>query len=277
MKKYIKCLSVFLVVLMLLPAMSVTALAAGDSTTLTATIPCTITLQVGDHGKVTVGSTDYTGDTSFQEEAGIAVTYTFTPSTLYKVDKVIYNGTDVTDLLADNEYTAPALTGNASLSVTFSLLESGTETNYTVTFHANGHGTAPDEQSVLSGNKAVKPADPTASGWVFKGWYKDADCTQAQEYDFDTPVEANLDLYAKWEKETTDPTDPDDEDETTTPGHSDDDDKDEPSKPDKQDKPTDKNAPKTGDSSRLLMWTILLVASFSVLTGTLIVRRKKKN
>ena len=200
MKKHKKLLSVFIVALLLLSVMSISTFAADGgvgSTTLTASVPCTVTLQVGSHGKVTVNSTDYTDNAGFTEAVGTALTYTFTPNTLYKVDKVVYNGADVTGELSGNTYTAPALAGNASLSVSFRFIGGGTDT-YTVTFHENGHGTAPASQTVLSGNKAAEPTAPTASGWTFGGWYKDSVCTETQKYDFNTAVTANLDLYAKW-------------------------------------------------------------------------------
>lgn len=69
-------------------------------------------------------------------------------------------------------------------------------TTYTVTFHANGHRTRPDAQTVTSGGKATVPTPPTAEGWTFVGWYTESSCTNA--YDFDTPVTADLHLYAKW-------------------------------------------------------------------------------
>ena len=206
MRKTNKILSVILAVLLLFSAMSVTAFAAdGGNTTLTTTIPCTVTLQVGDHGKVTVNSTDYTGNAGFTAAVGTALTYTFTPNTLYKVDKVIYNGSDVTGELSGNAYTAPALAGNATLSVSFKFIGGGGTDTYTVTFNANGHGTAPASQTVLSGNKASEPTAPTASGWTFGGWYKDSSCTETQKYDFNTPVTANLTLYAKWTEDTPTP------------------------------------------------------------------------
>lgn len=196
MRKNGKIFSAFLAVLLLLSAFGLTAFAdSSGSTTLTATIPCTVTLQVGDHGKVTVDGTDYTGNASFQRDAGTAVTYTFDPNGLYSVDKVIYDGTEVTSELSGNTWTAPALTGNAALSVSFKLIGGGTPT-YTVTFDANGHGTAPAAQTVLSGTTATKPADPTASGWTFGGWYKEAACTNA--FDFSTPITGDITLYAKW-------------------------------------------------------------------------------
>ena len=69
-------------------------------------------------------------------------------------------------------------------------------TTYTVTFNANGHGTAPVSQTVNSGGTATEPTAPTASGYTFGGWYTDSACTN--KYNFDTPVTGNLDLYAKW-------------------------------------------------------------------------------
>ena len=65
-----------------------------------------------------------------------------------------------------------------------------------VIFKANGHGTSPTTQFVEHGKTAKKPADLTADGYTFGGWYKDEACTQA--YDFSTPVTADTTLYAKW-------------------------------------------------------------------------------
>lgn len=71
----------------------------------------------------------------------------------------------------------------------------------TVTFDVNGHGTAPDPQTVDIGTKSVRPTDPAQTGWRFDGWYTDKDCTAA--YDFDSVVTDNITLYAKWEKTVT--------------------------------------------------------------------------
>lgn len=67
-----------------------------------------------------------------------------------------------------------------------------------VNFNANGHGTAPASQTVELNGKAVKPADPTAEGYVFRGWYTTAACTT--EFDFNTPIAADTTLYAKWDE-----------------------------------------------------------------------------
>ncbi len=66
----------------------------------------------------------------------------------------------------------------------------------TVSFNANGHGSAPDAQTVAVGGTVTRPPDPAETGWSFGGWYLEAACTNA--FDFSTPVGASLTLYAKW-------------------------------------------------------------------------------
>jgi len=69
---------------------------------------------------------------------------------------------------------------------------------YTVTFDANGHGTAPSPQNVDYGSTASKPTDPSETGYTFGGWYLNDACTLP--YSFDSAVIANVTLYAKWTK-----------------------------------------------------------------------------
>lgn len=68
---------------------------------------------------------------------------------------------------------------------------------YTVTFNANGHGTAPDAQIIEEGKKASEPTALTAEGYTFHGWYKEAACTNKWDFAVDT-VTADTTLYAKW-------------------------------------------------------------------------------
>lgn len=65
----------------------------------------------------------------------------------------------------------------------------------TVTFVSNG-GSEVSAQNLTYGALVTRPADPTYSGYTFAGWYTDEALTDA--YDFNTPVTANLTLYAKW-------------------------------------------------------------------------------
>jgi hypothetical protein len=48
---------------------------------------------------------------------------------------------------------------------------------YTVSFNANGHGTAPADEVGTYGYTITEPAAPSESGYTFGGWYKEAACT----------------------------------------------------------------------------------------------------
>ena len=73
---------------------------------------------------------------------------------------------------------------------------------YIVKFNSNG-GTEVAAQSVVKDGTAARPADPSKSGNKFLSWYSNKALTR--EYNFLTPVTANLTLYAGWEDITVDP------------------------------------------------------------------------
>ena len=86
---------------------------------------------------------------------------------------------------------------NAAVKGNLTLYAKWTVNSYTVSFNANG-GSSVKSQTVKYGAKASKPADPTRSGYAFKGWCTDKGLTRA--YGFNAAVKGNLTLYAKWEK-----------------------------------------------------------------------------
>jgi uncharacterized repeat protein (TIGR02543 family) len=123
----------------------------------------------------------YTGETP-TKAADAQYTYTFSG---WSSD----NGTTV---YGPNE-ALPAVTGEVTYVAQFST----TVNTYTVTFNANGHGTAPAVQTVEYNATATEPTSaPTVEGYTFGGWYTEAACTNA--YSFSTPVTAAITLYAKW-------------------------------------------------------------------------------
>jgi uncharacterized repeat protein (TIGR02543 family) len=69
--------------------------------------------------------------------------------------------------------------------------------SFVVTFNSGG-GSGIADQVVKSGEKAGQPDNPTLDGSIFDGWYSDEEL--AVEYDFDTPITANITLYAKWKE-----------------------------------------------------------------------------
>ena len=74
------------------------------------------------------------------------------------------------------------------------------ETKYIVKFNTNG-GSKIDAQEVTSGDKVVKPSNPQRSGYIFDGWYVDSSLTK--KFDFNTVINANIELFAKWSKKST--------------------------------------------------------------------------
>lgn len=69
---------------------------------------------------------------------------------------------------------------------------------YTISFNLNSHGSAIDAQEVLYNSSASTPSAPSETGYNFGGWYTNEGCTAGNEYNFSTPVTADITLYAKW-------------------------------------------------------------------------------
>ena len=66
-----------------------------------------------------------------------------------------------------------------------------------VTFNMNGHGTAISKQTVALGGKATEPNEPSAMGYNFGGWFKEAGCENAWDFATDV-VNDDTELFAKW-------------------------------------------------------------------------------
>ena len=67
-----------------------------------------------------------------------------------------------------------------------------------VSFNLNGSDAQIDTQIVDKNGKATQPKDPTRNGYIFMGWYTDKECLT--KFDFNTPITADITLYAKWVK-----------------------------------------------------------------------------
>lgn len=67
----------------------------------------------------------------------------------------------------------------------------------TVTFMKDAE-TLFDTSVVKKGNTVGAPAEPIKDGYSFGGWYTDVNCTNEKAYDFNTPVNEDITLYAKW-------------------------------------------------------------------------------
>ncbi len=111
-----------------------------------------------------------------------------------KPEDPTYEGHTFDGWFADEALTQ-AYDFGASVTSDLTLYAKWTTKTSKVTFKSNG-GTKIDPQTVEYGGVVVEPVEPTRTGWIFDGWYKDAECTE--EYDFASEVTSNLTLHAKW-------------------------------------------------------------------------------
>ncbi len=68
------------------------------------------------------------------------------------------------------------------------------KTIYVVLYAGEGINISP--QTIVEGEKIIKPADPIRTGYIFDGWYVDN-----MLWDFNTPVSSDLVLYAEWKED----------------------------------------------------------------------------
>ncbi|GEM_PF-1638048 len=72
---------------------------------------------------------------------------------------------------------------------------------YTVTFDADGGSPTPADQRVEAGSTVTTPsANPAKAGYVFLFWHQDG---STAAYKFDSPVNKDIFLRAKWQEEAT--------------------------------------------------------------------------
>lgn len=69
---------------------------------------------------------------------------------------------------------------------------------YRVFFYTEAGATKVETKEVAAGGVVAKPEDPNLMGKTFVNWYTNPACTGAP-YDFNTPVNSNIVLYAKFE------------------------------------------------------------------------------
>ena len=156
--------------------------------TVTYPVPATyaVTISAGEGGTVSPSGE--------QQVGGTPVTITATPNTGYVFDKWTASTNQITIDNANAASTTVTATAAGTVTANFKTA------SYLVDYHANGHGTAPADVYVYvyvnHGGTAPIPTPPTADGYTFGGWYTEKECTNA--YNFETPVTAELHLYAKW-------------------------------------------------------------------------------
>lgn len=137
---------------------------------------------------------------------GDTIEVNVTPKDGYEIVEISFgDGLISTQTGMSTKFTVPAdytpLSDKVQIDVLFRA-KAATPSTYTVTFNTDG-GSAVAAQTVTSGAKATKPADPAKEGFTFDGWYKDAAFTTA--FDFNTAINSDVTVYAKWKENATTP------------------------------------------------------------------------
>lgn len=109
-----------------------------------------------------------------------------------EIKAVSLNGVEAPTLTSANLGSVSAL---SCVEQKIEVLESNYEwTAHTVSFNTDG-GTAIADATVNFGRPVDEPADPEKEGYVFVGWYEDAEFTK--EFNFETPIIKDTTIYAK--------------------------------------------------------------------------------
>ena len=98
----------------------------------------------------------------------------------------------------DANFTTAVDFTNFKVTEDITLYAKWTVNTYTVTFNSNG-GSDVASATVNHNNAVTLPTAPTKEGHTFVGWYKNLEDTEP--FDIDTPVAADVTLYAKWSEE----------------------------------------------------------------------------
>ena len=147
----------------------------------------TITFDANGHGTAPEAITVNKGETATAPTAPTDANYDF--------------GGWYTEAECTNAFNfSQAVNDNITLYAKWTKKTPPTPVTVTITFDANGHGTAPEAITVNKGETATAPTAPTDANYDFGGWYTESECTNA--FDFTQAVNDNITLYAKWTKKT---------------------------------------------------------------------------
>lgn len=90
-------------------------------------------------------------------------------------------------------FAADTVTENITLYAKWSKILS-----YTVTFDSQGGSPVALITGIVPGNAITEPENPTYENFIFKGWYREAECLTPWDFIQDT-VNDNITLYAGWQ------------------------------------------------------------------------------
>jgi uncharacterized repeat protein (TIGR02543 family)/LPXTG-motif cell wall-anchored protein len=110
-------------------------------------------------------------------------------------EKIVFSGNTIANVDIAHGYDKDLPEGQRAVAHTIDPNAFGDLFRMTVVY-LNADGTQIGTQVLTYGDVLTRPQDPVRSGYTFTGWYTDAACTNA--WNFDNTVTSNLSLYAGW-------------------------------------------------------------------------------
>lgn len=181
----------------------ITGCALGDAGTYWCVISNGTGCEVSASLAITVSDIAY--DITFVSAHGTAPTATTGVS--YTIPELSASGWEHQGWTASIDVTVDAATITAGTKIANGKIATfGADVTFTavwaevfdVTFNMQSHGASIAAQHIVDGGKATEPNDPSAIGWDFGGWFTDAECTVGNEFDFNTDISEDTELFAKW-------------------------------------------------------------------------------
>lgn len=110
-------------------------------------------------------------------------------------EKIVFSGNTIANVDIAHGYDKDLPEGQRAVAHTIDPDAFGDLFRMSVVYR-NADGTQIGTQVLTYGDVLTRPQDPVRSGYTFTGWYTDAACTNA--WNFDNTVTSNLSLYAGW-------------------------------------------------------------------------------
>ena len=110
---------------------------------------------------------------------------------------VLYFKTGI-QVQSTNPQTSYTITLSDNKGVVSDVFTAELKKKFKVTFNSQDGSPVP-AQYIKNNGKVTRPTDPTKTGYIFGGWYKNAACSDGQEWNFANEiVTGDITLYAKW-------------------------------------------------------------------------------
>ena len=165
-----------------------------------------VTINITGKGSIVINDKTYEGtteETTTLTIEDIVVNQALTVTAITPADRWDYEG-DATITIGSNELKPLKIEGTYEICGPTTINLDFMQKYCLVTFHPNPpkgviYPGQINPQELVKGEKAVPPTVIEIEGYLFGGWYPNGSAfTDANKFDFDTPIEHDIELCARW-------------------------------------------------------------------------------